>query len=131
MLPFISWGHIMEKTSCRSLENWWKNNDETCQFLLNCKKPSKTTINDFMNNNMYLIDEFDNFLVQFGIKTHLIEGKIIYGDGTILKGYCNSDKKMYPNQIKYLKNFIIKNYNEYRNKKSDFWNKLHKFFYDG
>ena len=87
----------MEKTICRSLKNWWKNNDKTCQFLLNCKKPSKTIINDFMNNKMYLIDEFDNFLVQFGIKTHLIEGKVIYGDGTILKGYCNSDKKMYPN----------------------------------
>ena len=38
MLPFISFGHVMEITSCRKLENWWKNNDETCQFLLNCKK---------------------------------------------------------------------------------------------
>ena len=131
MLPFISWGHIMEITSCRSLENWWKNNDETCQFLLNCKKPSKTTINDFMNNNVYLIDEFDDFIVQFGLKTCLIEGKIIYGDGTILKGYCNPDKKMYPDQIEYLKDFIIKYYNEYKNNKSDLWFKLHEFFYNG
>lgn len=130
MLPFISFGHIMEITSCRKLENWWKNNDETCQFLLNCKKPSKTTINEFINNNMYLIDEFDKFLVEFGIKTGLIEGNIIYADGTVLKGYCNPLNNMKPNQIKYLKKFILKHYKEYKNNKGDLWIKLHEFFYN-
>lgn len=131
MLPFISFGHIMEITSCRKLENWWKNNDETCQFLLNCKKPSKTTINDFTNDNMYLIDEFDKFLVEFGIKTGLIEGNLIYADGTILKGYCNPYNSMYPDQIKYLKKFILKHYKEYKNNTGDLWIKLHEFFYNG
>ena len=119
MLPFISFGHVMEITSCRKLENWWKNNDETCQFLLNCKKPSKTTINDFINDNMYLIDEFDKFLVEFGIKTGLIEGNIIYADGTVLKGYCNPFNNMNPDQIKFLKKFILKHYKEYKNNKGD------------
>ena len=130
MLPFISFGHIMEITSCRKLENWWKNNDESCQFLLNCKKPSKTTINDFTNNKMYLIDEFDKFLVEFGIKTGLIDGNIIYADGTVLKGYCNPHNKMYPDQIKYLKKFILKHYKEYKNNTGDLWIKLHEFFYN-
>ena len=130
MLPFISFGHIMEITSCRKLENWWKNNDETCQFLLNCKKPSKTTINDFTNDNMYLIDEFDKFLVEFGIKTGLIEGNIIYADGTVLKGYCNPFNNMYPDQIKYLKKFILKHYKEYKNNTGVLWIKLHEFFYN-
>jgi hypothetical protein len=130
MLPFISFGHIMEITSCRKLENWWKNNDESCQFLLNCKKPSKTTINDFTNNKMYLIDEFDKFLMEFGIKTGLIEGNLIYADGTVLKGYCNPHNKMYPDQIKYLKKFILKHYKEFKNNTGDLWIKLHEFFYN-
>lgn len=130
MLPFISFGHIMEITSCRKLENWWKNNDESCQFLLNCKKPSKTTINDFTNNKMYLIDEFDKFLMEFGIKTGLIEGNLIYADGTVLKGYCNPHNKMYPDQIKYLKKFILKYYKEFKNNTGDLWIKLHEFFYN-
>lgn len=130
MLPFISFGHIMEITSCRKLENWWKNNDESCQFLLNCKKPSKTTINDFTNNKMYLIDEFDKFLMEFGIKTGLIEGNLIYADGTVLKGYCNPHNKMYPDQIKYLKKFILKHYKEFKNNTGYLWIKLHEFFYN-
>jgi hypothetical protein len=130
MLPFISFGHIMEITSCRKLENWWKNNDESCQFLLNCKKPSKTTINDFTNNKMYLIDEFDKFLMEFGIKTGLIEGNLIYADGTVLKGYCNPHNKMYPDQIKFLKKFILKHYKEFKNNTGDLWIKLHEFFYN-
>ena len=130
MLPFISFGHIMEITSCRKLENWWKNNDESCQFLLNCKKPSKTTINDFTNNKMYLIDEFDKFLMEFGIKTGVIEGNLIYADGTVLKGYCNPHNKMYPDQIKYLKKFILKHYKEFKNNTGDLWIKLHEFFYN-
>lgn len=130
MLPFISFGHVMEITSCRKLENWWKNNDETCQFLLNCKKPSKTTINDFINDNMYLIDEFDKYIVEFGIKTGLIEGNIIYADGTVLKGYCNPLNNMNPDQIKYLKKFILKHYKEYKNNTGDLWIKLHEFFYN-
>lgn len=80
---------------------------------------------------MYLIDEFDKFLVEFGIKTGLIEGNLIYADGTVLKGYCNPHNSMYPDQIKYLKKFILKHYKEYKNNNGDLWIKLHKFFYNG
>ena len=52
---------------------------------------------------MYLIDEFNKFLVEFGIKTGLIEGNIIYVDGMVLKEYCNPFNNMNPNQINTLK----------------------------
>ena len=38
---------------------------------------------------------------------------------------------MYPDQIKYLKKFILKHYKEYKNNTGDLWIKLHEFFYNG
>ena len=39
----------------------------------------------------------------------LIDGKILYGDGTILKAWCNTFNKMYPYEIDYLKKFLESN----------------------
>lgn len=38
LLGFIVWGILNNKNSCRELENWVKNNDETCNYILNNKK---------------------------------------------------------------------------------------------
>ena len=53
----------------------------------------------------------------------LIDGKIVYGDGTILKAWCNAFKKMYPYEIKYLKEFLNNNI-----KNKELWTKLKRYF---
>ena len=123
LFPFILWGKNNDKESCRKLEKWCDNNDESCQLVLKCEKPGKDTINRFKNNNVDLIDAFDQFLIDLGLGLGLIDGKIVYADGTILKAWCNTFKKMYPDEITYLKKFIQDNI---KNKK--LWNKLQKYY---
>lgn len=78
------------------------------------KNQEKNSINEFLNDYNYLIDEFDIFIVDFSLKIGLMNGKIIYHDGTILKGYCNNFKKLYANQLYYLRDFILKYRHENR-----------------
>ena len=52
MLPFVQWGHLNKIISCRDLENWWTRNDDTCNFILDCKKPGKSSINEFLMNTI-------------------------------------------------------------------------------
>ena len=68
MLPFVQWGHLNKIISCRDLESWWTRNDDTCNFILDCKKPGKSSINEFLNDYNYLIDAFDKFIVDFSLK---------------------------------------------------------------
>ena len=126
MLPFITWGHINGIFSCRKLEYWWGLNDDTCNFILDCKKPPKSSINEFSNKYDYLIDEFDIFLVDFGLKTGLMGGEIVYHDGTFLKGYCNYFKRLYANQLYYLRDFILEHKNETNS--DGLWFKLKEYF---
>ena len=126
MLPFVQWRHLNKIISCRDLENWWSRNDDTCNLILDCKKPGKSSINEFLNDYNYLIDEFDIFIVDFSLKTGLMSGNIIYHDGTILKGYCNNFKKIYANQLYYLRDFILK----YRHETDEngLWFKMERYF---
>ena len=123
LLTLILWGKNNSKESCRNLEKWDENKDQTYKLILNCKKPSKTTINNFKNEYSTIIDKFDQFLIDFGMALGLIEGKILYADGTILKAWCNTFKKMYPYEIKYLKEFIQSNVSN-----KELWNKLKRHF---
>ena len=126
MLPFVQWGYLNKIISCRDLENWWTRNDDTCNFILDCKKPGKSSINEFLNDYDYLINEFDIFIVDFSLKIGLINGNIIYHDGTVLKGYCNNFKKLYADQLYYLRVFILK----YRHETDEggLWFKMDKYF---
>ena len=126
MLPFVQWGHLNKIISCRDLENWWTRNDDTCNFILDCKKPGKSSINEFLNDYNYLIDEFDRFIVDFSLKIGLMDGNIIYHDGTVLKCYCNNFKKLYADQLYYLRDFILK----YRHDTDEdgLWFKMDRYF---
>lgn len=126
MLPFVCWGHMNDIISCRALEEWWRRNDDTCNILLNCRKPGKSSINEFLNDYSELIDAFDIFIVEFGLKTGLISGDIQYEDGTFLKGYCNNFKRLYKNQLYYLKDFIIQHSND--RTCDGLWFKMKKYF---
>lgn len=109
MLPFIQWGHLNKIISCRDLDNMWTWNNNTCNFIFDCKKLRKSSINKFLNDYNYLIDEFNIFIVDF-FKNWFDEGNIIYYDSTILKSYCNTLKKLYADPLYYLRDFIL----EYR-----------------
>jgi len=89
LLSFIVWGVLNGITSCRGLANWLKNNDETCNYILNNKKPSKSTIGRFKNNNMFLIEELFRYTVNLGIKYYLVGLEHVSIDGTILKANAN------------------------------------------
>ena len=56
----------------------------------------------------------------------LINGNIIYPDGTVVKGYCNNFKKLYADQLYYLRDLILK----YRHEtdEEDLWFKMDKYF---
>lgn len=123
LLTFIFWAKNNNRESYRELEEWYDNNDETCQLVLKCEKPSKSLINNFKNEYNELIDKFDQFIIDFAMAIDLIDGKIVYGDGTILKAWCNAFKKMYPYEIKYLKEFLNNNI-----KNKELWTKLKRYF---
>lgn len=72
---------------------------------------------------MDLIEKFDQFLIDLGMGLQLIGGEKLYADGTILKAWCNTFKKMYPYEIRYLKEFLIKN-----SKNNELWAKLQKYY---
>ena len=129
MLPFVQWGHLNKIISCRDLANWWTRNDDTCNLILDCKKPGKSSINEFINNYSYLLDEFDCFIVDFSLKTGLMSGEIVYHDGTILKAFCNNFKKLYANQLYYLRDFLLEHRHE--TDENGLWFKLGKYFMNG
>ena len=123
IFPYVLWGLNNNKESCRELEEWTDNNDETCQLVLKCEKPGKDVINRFKNNYMELINAFDQFLIDFASALGLIDGKILYADGTVFKAWCNTFKKMYPDEIEYLKKFLQTNI-----KNNNLWNKLQRYY---
>ena len=64
-----------------------KNNDESLNYILNNKKPSKSTISKFKNENELLISEFFYFTVKKGQELNLISNKVIEIDGTFTSAY--------------------------------------------
>ena len=124
LLTLILWAKSNKRESCRDIVKWYDNNDETCQLVTKCQRPSKNTIIRFKNEYTDLIDKFDQFLIDFGMGLELIAGERLYADGTILKAWCNTFKKMYPYEIQYLKEFLEKNCEN-----TELWAKLKKYYH--
>ncbi|MCK9467747.1 MAG: transposase [Candidatus Absconditabacterales bacterium] len=125
LLGFIVWGVLNGITSCRGLENWLNNNDETCNYILNNKKPSKSTIARFFNSNMFLIEELFRYTVNLGIKYDLIGFEHVAIDGTILKANVNKFRVIKMCEREYLENLITE-----MEKDDDLLFKLEKYFLD-
>jgi transposase len=107
LLSFIVWGVLNGITSCRGLENWLKNNDESCNYILNNKKPSKSTIARFYNCNMFLIEELFRYTIKLGIKYDLIGLEHVAIDGTILKANTNNFKVITIDELEYLEYLTV------------------------
>ena len=85
-----------------------KNNDESLNYILNNKKPSKSTISKFKNENELLISEFFYFTVKKGQELKLISNKVIGIDGTFLKANAGINNRTSRKEIKLLEKTIKK-----------------------
>ena len=85
-----------------------KNNDESLNYILNNKKPSKSTISKFKNENELLISEFFYFTVKKGQELNLISNKVIEIDGTFLKANAGINNRTSRKEIKLLEKTIKK-----------------------
>ena len=55
---FYVYGVYNNRFSSRKLANWINNNDESVNYILNDKKPKKSTIHRFLQENSLLINAF-------------------------------------------------------------------------
>ena len=62
----------------RKRGEWLTNNDESCNCLLNNKRPCKTTMNDFRIKNPLLFIGFFQHTIDLGIDFGLIDGGYCY-----------------------------------------------------
>ena len=95
--------HEREIRTCRKMKKAVKkNNDESLNYILNNKKPSKSTISKFKNENELLISEFFYFTVKKGQELNLISNKVIGIDGTFLKANAGINNRTSRKEIKLL-----------------------------
>ena len=105
---YIFWGDIYGRESCRQKESLFEDNNEALQILIS-GEPKKSKINEFKNDNGELIEAFDDFIVEFCLVSGLADANEFVADGTFLDGYCNDFKALYPDEIKYIQEFLTKN----------------------
>lgn len=129
LLGLIIGGKLNNKNSYRELENWCKNNDETCNYVSNNIQPSKSTICAFMINNSFLIEEFFYYLVQIAKDYDLIGFKNVTIDGTVFKANASNHNIIRLYEIKFLENLIQNFYQIESNENLLF--KLQKYYIGG
>lgn len=110
LLGFLIICNLRGITSCRKMVEALKNNDESLNYILNDKKPSKSTISKFKNDYELMIIEFFYYLVQIGKKLELIGGNIIGIDGTFIKANAGLNNRASRKELKFLEE-ILKNLN--------------------
>ena len=72
------------------MADWINNNDESVNYILNDKKPKKSTIHKFLQENTLLVNAFFHYTVILGINLGFIDGECITVDGTIVKVNSNN-----------------------------------------
>ena len=108
LLGLHFWGDLFGNESCRKKENLFNDNNEALQILIS-GNPKKSKINEFKNEHKELIHAFDNFIVEFCLISGLVDANEFVVDGTFLDGYCNDFKALYPDEIRYIQEFLTKN----------------------
>ena len=105
MLGLHFWGELCGYESCRQKEKLFDENNEALQILIS-GEPKKSKINDFENQHKDLIEAFDNFIVEFCLISSLVDANEFVADGTFLDSYCNDFKALYPDEIRYIQEFL-------------------------
>ena len=54
LLGFVVYGIYNNRFTCRKLADWINNNDESVNFILNDKKPKKSTIHSFLQKKYFI-----------------------------------------------------------------------------
>ena len=110
----------------KKLANWINNNDESVNYILNDKKPKKSTIHRFLQENSLLINAFFHYTIILGINLGLIDGECVAVDGTIVKANSNNFRVIKIEEIEFLQNLIL----DYGGNwcKNSIWYKIHKQF---
>ena len=90
LLGFVVYGVYNNRFSCRRLADWINNNDESVNYILNDKKPKKSIIHLFLQENTLLINAFFHYTVILGINLGLIDGECVAVDGSIVKAHSNN-----------------------------------------
>ena len=108
LLGLHFWGDIYGRESCRQKESLFEDNNEALQILIS-GEPKKSKINEFKNDYKELIEAFDDFIVEFCLVSGLADANEFVADGTFLDEYCNDFKALYPDEIKYIQEFLTKN----------------------
>ena len=103
-----------------------KNNDESLNYILNNKKPSKSTISKFKNENELLISEFFYFTVKKGQELNLISNEVIGIDGTFLKANAGINNRASRKEIKLLEKTIQTL--DFKNQKNSLQKDLKNYF---
>ena len=124
LLGLNTWGDWNNHESCRDKAQLCRNNDESVQVLIS-GQPSKSTINNFNNDESLLINAFDDFIVEFCTVCGLISGTEFVTDGTFYDSYSNDFKGLYPDEIYYVKDFLRDT-----SKHMDDYALLYSYFYD-
>lgn len=118
--------HEREIRTCRKIEKAIKNNDESLNYILNHKKPSKSTISKFKKENSLMITEFFYFTVKKGQELNLITNEVIGIDGTFLKANAGINNRISRKEIKILEKTINKL--DFSNKKNTIQKDLKNYF---
>lgn len=118
--------HEREIRTCRKIEKAVKNNDESLNYILNNKKPSKSTISKFKNENELLISEFFYFTVKKGQELNLISNEVIGIDGTFLKANAGINNRASRKEIKLLEKTIQTL--DFKNQKNSLQKDLKNYF---
>ena len=126
LLGFIVYGIYNNRHSCRSLANWINNNDESVNYILNDKKPKKSTIHLFLQEQALLINAFFHYTIKLGIGLGLIDGECISVDGTIVKAHANNFHLIRIEEIEYLQELILQYGQNWT--KNSIWFKLHNYY---
>ena len=106
LFGLIVLGALYGKNSCREIAIWLTDNDEPCTYIMNNKKPKKSTINGFYNGRELLIELLFDYTVEIGLKEGLIGGEHAAIDGTIFKAFASRFKLITIDELNYLENLI-------------------------
>ena len=126
LLGFVVYGVYNSRFSCRGLAEWINNNDESVNYILNDKKPKKSIIHLFLQENTLLINAFFHYTVILGINLGLIDGECVDVDGSIVKAHCNNFRLIKIEEIEFLQNLIFDYGGNWS--KNSIWYKIHQYF---
>ena len=106
LLGFVVYEVYNSQFSCIKLANWINNNDKSVNYILNDKKPKKSIIHLFLQENTFLINVFFHYTVISRINLGLIDGECVV-DGSPVKAHPHNFPLIKIEEIKFLQNLIF------------------------